>query len=115
MLEICKFIQHACSRAKPPLTQMAQACMADGGGASACPGTPSYGLPADVWSTGVLAYELLVGGSPFEADTKEETYGKVLACQVWMPAHLSAAAHDFIRQVTPLQAHVGEPLRHGDA
>ena len=30
----------------------------------------SYGLPADVWCVGVLAYELLVGGPPFEAETK---------------------------------------------
>ena len=68
---------------------------------NACPGTPLYGLPADVWSAGVLAYELLVGGSPFEADTKEETYGKILACQIWMPSLLSAAAQDFVRQVMP--------------
>ena len=30
----------------------------------------NYGLPADVWCCGVLAYELLVGGPPFEAETK---------------------------------------------
>lgn len=29
-----------------------------------------YGIEADVWASGVLAYELLVGGAPFEADSK---------------------------------------------
>ena len=67
---------------------------------SARPRQPVYGLPADVWAAGVLAYELLVGGSPFEADTKEETYDKILACRVWLPPHLSADAQDFVKQVT---------------
>ena len=75
----------------------AQTC-ADG--TTACPRQPTYGLPADVWSTGILAYELLVGGSPFEADTKEETYDKILACNVWLPSHLSADAQDFVKQVS---------------
>jgi serine/threonine protein kinase len=30
----------------------------------------NYGLPLDVWGVGILEYELLVGGPPFEADTK---------------------------------------------
>ena len=34
------------------------------------PGGAAYGLPADVWCVGILAYELLVGGPPFEADSK---------------------------------------------
>ena len=58
-----------------------------------------YGLPADVWATGVLAYELLVGGSPFEADTKEETYEKIMRGEVWLPRHISAGAQHFIQQV----------------
>ena len=32
--------------------------------------TDTYGLPADIWALGILAYELMVGGPPFEADTK---------------------------------------------
>ncbi|EIE20566.1 kinase-like protein [Coccomyxa subellipsoidea C-169] len=61
---------------------------------------PSYGFPADIWATGILCYELLVGGSPFEADTKEETYDKIMQGDLWLPSHLSANAHDF----WPLQA-----------
>ena len=59
----------------------------------------SYGLPTDIWALGVLACELLTGASPFEGDTKEETYGKILDSEVWLPSHLSPEAQDFVRQV----------------
>lgn len=56
----------------------------------------NYGLPADIWCTGVLAYELLVGGPPFEADTKEATYTRILKMEPSLPPHLSPEAKDFI-------------------
>ena len=61
----------------------------------------SYGLPADIWALGVLACELLTGASPFEGDTKEETYEKILESEVWLPSHVSPAAQDFVHQVHP--------------
>lgn len=30
----------------------------------------AYGLPVDAWCVGVLAFELLVGAPPFEAEIK---------------------------------------------
>lgn len=30
----------------------------------------AYGLPVDTWCVGVLAFELLVGAPPFEAESK---------------------------------------------
>ena len=75
------------------------------------PRAACYGLPADVWALGVLAYELLVGGPPFEADTKEETYEKILHGEVWLPQLISPGAQQFIQQVRTRQpmvaAHVG--------
>ena len=83
------------------LSQMAEACLARGASAAAGSISVSYGLPADIWALGVLACELLTGASPFEGDTKEETYGKILDGEVWLPSHLSPEAQDFVRQVHP--------------
>jgi hypothetical protein len=57
----------------------------------------NYGLPVDVWCAGILAYELLVGGPPFEADTKEATYTRILKTEAVIPAHISRSAQDFIK------------------
>ena len=59
----------------------------------------SYGISADIWALGVLACELLMGASPFEGDTKEETYAKILAGNVRLPSHLSEEAQDFMHKV----------------
>jgi serine/threonine protein kinase len=56
----------------------------------------NYGLPVDVWCAGILAYELLVGGPPFEADTKEATYTRILKTEPVIPGHISRSAQDFI-------------------
>lgn len=55
-------------------------------------------LAVDVWAVGVLAYELLVGGPPFEADTKAATYQAILGVEPWVPPHLSPHARDFVLQ-----------------
>ena len=47
----------------------------------------------------MLAYELLVGAPPFEADSKAATYAAILEKQPWLPQHLSAAARDFVTLV----------------
>jgi hypothetical protein len=40
---------------------------------------PSYGLAVDVWCVGVLAYELLIGGPPFETDSRWGSFSLSLA------------------------------------
>jgi len=74
------------------MSQMAQACLAEGSA------DVSYGFPADIWALGILACELLVGASPFEGDTKEETYAKILAGKMQLPSYLSSEARDFIHK-----------------
>jgi len=82
------------------LSQMAQACLAEGSA------NVSYGFPADIWALGVLACELLTGASPFEGDTKEETYAKILTGNMQLPCYLSSEARDFIHKVC-FEPHAG--------
>lgn len=58
-----------------------------------------YGLPADIWAAGVLAAELVAGGPPFESDSKEATYQRILDDEPWLPPHLSPSARSFIAEV----------------
>ncbi|PSC71935.1 aurora other [Micractinium conductrix] len=58
----------------------------------------AYGLPVDAWCCGVLAYELLVGAPPFEAESKDGTYTRILKLEPFLPTNLSDEARDFIRQ-----------------
>ena len=80
---------------------MAEVCLARSACSAEASSGVSYGLPADIWALGVLACELLPGASPFEGDTKEETYGKILDGKVCLPSHLSPDAQDFVCQVHP--------------
>lgn len=54
----------------------------------------------DVWSVGVLCYELCTGQAPFESRrSREETYKKILTVDVNFPKHLSALVQDFISKL----------------
>ena len=41
-----------------------------------------YGIECDWWSLGIIAYELMVGVTPFEGDTQEETYDSIMNYEV---------------------------------
>jgi len=62
-------------------------------------GRNEYGSGVDVWAAAVLAYELMLGGPPFEADTKAKTYNRILTEDPFLPSMWSADAHDFLTQV----------------
>lgn len=49
-----------------------------------------YDESVDVWSVGVLCYELCTGHAPFESSkTRQETYRKILNVDLKFPKHLS--------------------------
>jgi len=50
----------------------------------------------DLWSLGVLCYELLVGKPPFETTTHEDTYRKIARVEFSFPEHVGTGARDLI-------------------
>lgn len=61
----------------------------------------SYGGAVDLWSLGVLMYEFLTGGAPFE-DTQALTYKRILRCDMKVPDYVSAEAKDLIEKVSSI-------------
>ncbi|XP_034016436.1 death-associated protein kinase 2 [Thalassophryne amazonica] len=93
-------------------------------------GSPTYIAPevinyeplstaADMWSTGVIAYILLSGLSPFQGDTNEETLMNIVAVKYkFFPQHFSMTsdmAKDFIQKLlvkNPLDRLTAEECLH---
>ena len=66
----------------------------------------TYDHTADVWSIGVLTYELLVGSTPFTCANQEETYKRIVKAPVPFTSsqmrnipNMSVEAKDFIRKL----------------
>ena len=53
----------------------------------------------DLWSLGILCYELLCGNPPFEADTNSQTYKRITQVDLKFPAHVTKGARDLIIKV----------------
>ncbi|XP_069480507.1 death-associated protein kinase 2 isoform X2 [Ambystoma mexicanum] len=78
------------------------------------------GLPADLWSIGVITYILLSGASPFLGDTKQETLANITAVSYEFDeeffSHTSDLAKDFIRKLlvkdTRKRLSIKEALTH---
>lgn len=50
----------------------------------------------DHWCIGVLCYELLVGKPPFESQSNNDTYRKIVSCHVPFPNYVSDGARDLV-------------------
>ncbi len=53
----------------------------------------------DLWSLGVLTYELLIGSAPFHAEEYDLTYKKIMKCEFKVPDHISKAAGHLISRL----------------
>lgn len=64
----------------------------------------------DLWSLGVLCFELLVGRAPFHANDYDETYKKIIKIDYKLPAHVSKAAAHFMSKLLVLNPEARLPL-----
>ncbi|XP_037951915.1 aurora kinase C [Teleopsis dalmanni] len=64
----------------------------------------------DLWSLGVLCYELLVGRAPFLATGYDDTYRKIVRGDYKLPDHVSHAAANLISKLLVLDPHNRLPL-----
>lgn len=75
-----------------------------------------YGKEVDVWSIGVLAYELCHGYAPFAASDNRITKTKISKMNYKIPEHFSDELSDFIKVILRKDGNtrpsVKELLRH---
>ncbi|XP_055852324.1 aurora kinase C [Episyrphus balteatus] len=64
----------------------------------------------DLWSLGVLCFELLVGRAPFHATDYDETYKKIIKIDYKLPDHVSKAAAHFMSKLLVLNPEARLPL-----
>lgn len=59
----------------------------------------TYDDSVDQWCLGILCYEFLIGGPPFESNDAEMTYEKIRRLQVHYPSFLSTGAKDVVSKL----------------
>ena len=75
--------------------------------AQACPEQVLWVLQVDVWATGILAYELVVGRPPFEVNDEVQTATMIMFSNnvVYPPKH-SALWADFVKVALEKKPHI---------
>lgn len=62
----------------------------------------SHDKSVDMWSVGVLLYEILVGKPPFEAPTYGKMFERIIDAQYIFPQHVTPLARNLISGVSIL-------------
>jgi 5'-AMP-activated protein kinase catalytic alpha subunit len=57
------------------------------------------GLPADIWSLGIILYAMTCGYLPFEDPNTSKLYKKILGCDYIIPGFVSNQCKDMIKKV----------------
>ena len=57
------------------------------------------GLPADIWSLGIILYAMSCGYLPFEDPNTGKLYKKILNCDYLIPGFISPLCKDMIKKV----------------
>jgi 5'-AMP-activated protein kinase catalytic alpha subunit len=57
------------------------------------------GLPADIWSLGIILYAMACGYLPFEDPNTGKLYKKILNCDYLIPGFISAQCKEMIKKI----------------
>ena len=57
------------------------------------------GLPADIWSLGIILYAMACGYLPFEDPNTGKLYKKILNCDYMIPGFISASCKEMIKKI----------------
>lgn len=66
----------------------------------------------DLWSLGVLAYEFLCGKPPFETESHQETYRRIVSVDLKFPQYVTQGARDLIRKLLQRKPNDRLPLEN---
>jgi serine/threonine protein kinase len=62
-------------------------------------GVSEHDEQVDVWTLGILLYELLAGDPPFDTDSQAATYRRIREIDLRFPRHFSEDVKDLIRKI----------------